>query len=81
MTVAELIDSLGCYPADMIVVIDGYESGVEDITTSKIRDIAIIRDVNTEGYYGPHEEADDYQRERHPDAGPVCAVLITRNSR
>ena len=55
MTTAELIEILKDYPQDSIVVVDGYEGGLEELDT--ISTIIINKNVNEESYYGDHEEA------------------------
>lgn len=53
MTVAELIEQLRQFPPDHLVYVQGYEGGMCDVSTVKV--VPIIRDVNTENYYGAHE--------------------------
>ena len=36
MTVNELIQLLGSYPADMRVVVDGYEEGYDDLSQEQL---------------------------------------------
>jgi hypothetical protein len=54
MTVAELIEQLKNYPADMRVLTLGYEGGYNDI---KLNTEEIVFNVNNKDtwYYGPHE--------------------------
>ena len=59
MTVAELIAELRKYPADLQVYISGYEGGVDDVTD--LVPVRVQRDVNTESYYGRHEDLYDDQ--------------------
>ena len=53
MTVQELIDKLSALPRDQIVVRDGYEGGVAEVTELTPKKIKLH--VNPEWYYGPHE--------------------------
>jgi len=55
MTVSELIEKLKEYPGDLPVITHGYEGGVSDLTD--IESVEIVRDMNTEWYYGEHEIA------------------------
>lgn len=54
MTVAELMAKLGEYPADMRVVVDGYEAGVDEIV--ELAETAIQVGVNADCglYMGLH---------------------------
>jgi hypothetical protein len=54
MTVAELIEQLKQLPPESMVVRSGYEGGLTEVATVDIRTIRL--DVNTEWWYGPHEE-------------------------
>lgn len=53
MKVSELINRLKDFPQDLMVVVSGYEGGVNDVTT--FEECVIKRDINTEWYYGKHE--------------------------
>jgi len=72
MTVAELIAKLQEMPQDARVVIDGYEGGLEDVSTVQTTSIALNR--NEPGIFGPHEEWDPYM-DQEPDE---TAVYIPR---
>lgn len=53
MTIKQLIAELSKYDENMCVVTSGYEGGFADPC---IRPIKIVRNVNTEWYYGAHDE-------------------------
>ena len=53
MTVQELIDALTKLPPDHMVVVNGYEGGVEEIFN--IVQCMLDLNVNTAWYYGKHE--------------------------
>ena len=53
MTKAELIEMMSEYPEDTMVVIQGYEGGLEDIT--EVEKIKLKLNYNTSWYYGPHK--------------------------
>lgn len=53
MTVRELIEKLQTLDADAMVVVDGYESGVDELQRVEVTDIAL--NYNKQWYYGQHE--------------------------
>ena len=53
MTVQELIDALSKLPPDHMVVVNGYEGGVNEI--SDVVQCKLDLNVNTKWYYGKHE--------------------------
>ncbi len=53
MTVKELIAVLTKLPEEHMVVIDGYEGGLDEIIASSIINIEL--DHFTKWYYGPHK--------------------------
>jgi hypothetical protein len=57
MTVQELIEKLQSLDQELPVFIDGYEGGCNDLTD--LVNIEVVRDVNTEWYYGSHEKIKD----------------------
>ena len=57
MTVKELIEKLQSLDQELPVFIDGYEGGCNDLTD--LVNIEVVRDVNTEWYYGSHEKIKD----------------------
>ena len=68
MTAKELIQKLSEFPAEMNIVVPGYEGGFSDV--SGAREVRIRRDANKEWYYGQHEEAEASDQEA------VKAVVI-----
>ena len=62
MTVLELIKILESKNPSSRVVVSGYEDGLSDI--GNVRDIALKINVNSEDYYGPHEEVDSGEDEK-----------------
>lgn len=55
MKLKDLIKELQTFEdQEQIVVIPGYEGGLDDVTN--IEQIFINLNVNTASYYGPHEE-------------------------
>jgi hypothetical protein len=53
MTVQELIEQLQNFPKDMLVVVDGYEGGCNDV--SELEEYGVDLNVNREWFYGAHE--------------------------
>lgn len=70
MKVKDLLDLLSQMPADMDVVVKGYEGGVDDVVNVKL--VQIKKDVNVEWYYGRHEVDED---------GDIQAVYIQKEER
>jgi hypothetical protein len=56
MKVKELINLLQQHNPEFRVVVDGYESGYDDIS---IREIELALNVNSEWYYGRHESGSE----------------------
>ena len=75
MTVAELIENLQNLPSDHMVVIRGYEGGVDEVTD--LESAKIILDVNKEWNYGSHELLDPRDRSEGED---ITDAVYLRNS-
>jgi len=56
VTVAELIKNLENLPPEHMVVVRGYEGGVDEVTD--LEEARVILDVNKEWSYGAHELLD-----------------------
>ena len=54
MTVKELIEQLSKLDQELHVFIPGYEGGYNYAELSDVKDICL--DVNSEDYYGPHDD-------------------------
>ena len=63
MTVAELIEKLKEMPRDAMVVIRGYEGGVDE--ADSIKECSVLTDFYEESYYGAHEIISDYNFKWH----------------
>ena len=70
MKVKDLLDLLSQMPADVNVVVKGYEGGADDVVNVKL--VKIKKDVHTEWYYGRHKIDEN---------GDVQAVYIQREER
>lgn len=58
MTVKELKEKLKDIPDDIIVVVDGYEGGQQDIKKIEIKDLVL--NANKCEYCGPHSVLEEY---------------------
>ncbi len=61
MTVKELIEKLKSYPANRLVLVDGYEGGFSEI--SSVENLKVKLNVNSESYNGPHDESPEADTE------------------
>jgi hypothetical protein len=77
MKVQELIDKLQAVDPELMVVRDGYEGGVTEVTYAEVEGIAL--QVNEEWYYGEHEIllADEKSNKRYADKERALVVHIT----
>jgi hypothetical protein len=55
--VIDLIEKLQTLDPELPVFVDGYEGGCNDI--SHVTEIEVVRNVNSEWYYGAHEKVRD----------------------
>ena len=56
MKVKDLIEKLQTYDPELMVVVGGYEGGVDEADSAGLVNVKL--DVHTEWYYGKHEVAD-----------------------
>lgn len=56
MTVSDLISALSNFPPDLPLVTNGPEGGYKNI--HRLARIQVLMNVNSEWYYGPHDELD-----------------------
>ena len=68
MKVKELVEVLNSKNPEGRVTVMGYEGGYSDI--ARVSEISIAVNVNTESYYGPHEDSEK--------DGDEEAILICR---
>lgn len=54
MKVKDLIAQLQTLDPEMLVLAPGYEGGLKEVEHVRVTEVAL--NVNTEWYYGPHEE-------------------------
>lgn len=56
MTIAELQELLAQHPPDLTVMVDGYEAGYDDLAADQIALRQVQLNVNSEWYYGQHDD-------------------------
>ena len=76
MNVGELIQLLNDYPADLRVMVDGYEDGYDDLEPGCVRVREMRLNVNKKWYYGRHEVA--YPDNRDKGSGGARALVLER---
>ena len=74
MTIGELIQLLGKYPPDMRVMVNGYETGFDDISPERVSITKIKLNAGTERWEGKHEDAPSDDNEA------IDALVIRRAS-
>ena len=80
MNVKELIEVLGEYPAEMRVVVQGYEDGYDDVSASSVQQRHVKLNAGKERWEGDHIEFWPKQ-DRTVNADTVEQVLaINRTS-
>ncbi len=79
MTAHELIRLLENHPADMRVVVNGYEAGYDDLSPQQISVRSIRLNTGKADWEGCHGDVDDPPSES-PDNSPVVDALIFRRT-
>lgn len=74
MKVKELIEKLQALPPDMMVIVDGYEGGVNETSDVAVETIAL--NVNQEWYYGAHDTVEEDEQDNYPGKERVQAVRV-----
>ena len=77
MNVKELIETLGEYPAEMRVVVQGYEDGYDDLSPEQLSKVKISLETGKERWEGMH--GDPHGR-LAADAEVVDALVLRRVS-
>ena len=72
MKIKDLKKLLENYPEDALVLVEGYEGGLADI--SRLKQTKVQLNFHTEEYMGPHEEVD-------AEGGSVAVVLYRELNR
>ncbi len=80
MNVKELIELLAEYPAEMRVVVQGYEDGYDDLARTQIVKRKIALNTGRHSWVGAHGDAPWPGDEENQDAELVDAVTLHRVS-
>lgn len=80
MTVQDLIRILGTYPADMRVVVNGYEEGFDDVSPERIAVVNVRLNQGTKDWQGRHLEPAMQTGETPADDDIVNALAFFRES-
>ncbi len=65
MTVSELIELLQEYPADLRVVVNGYEEGYDDLSPEQISVAKISLNTGKHHWEGQHGDPRDHSKADH----------------
>ncbi len=74
MKVKELIEALSQLDPELMVVVAGYEGGVNEVSDYGLCDIEL--NVNDEWYYGKHEMLAEGDKPRNKDSTIVKGVRL-----
>jgi len=74
MKVKELIETLSQLDPELMVVVAGYEGGVDEMDKYELCDVEL--NVNTEWYYGKHEILSNKDKPRNKDSTIVKGVKL-----
>ena len=80
MTVAELVQILADHPADLRVVVNGYEEGYDDLSPGQISRIRIALNTGEREWEGRHGDPDDGAADNSEPARIVDALALRRAS-
>lgn len=80
MTVQDLIRILRTYPADMRVVVNGYEDGFDDVSPERIAVVEVQLNRGLEDWQGRHQEPAAQTEEMDGDDDIVDALAFFRES-
>ena len=73
MTVDELMQLLATYPPDLRVVVNGYESGYDDLSPEQLSVVRIALNMGKHRWEGQHEDANGLT-----DSADVVEALVLR---
>ncbi len=77
MTVRELIRLLASHPADMRIVVNGYECGYDDLSSEQVSVAHIHLNTGKQDWEGCHGDIDD-KPSGLVDNSPVVEALVFR---
>jgi hypothetical protein len=75
MKVKELIETLSQLDPELMVVVAGYEGGVDEMDKYELCDVEL--NVNDEWYYGKHDILENGEKPTNKDSTIVKGVLLT----
>jgi hypothetical protein len=76
MKVKELIETLSQLNPELMVVIIGYEGGVNEMDKYELCDVEL--NVNDDWYYGKHEILENGEEPKNKDSTIVKGVVLTK---
>ena len=74
MKVKKLIELLSQLDPELMVVVAGYEGGVDEMDKYELCDVEL--NVNTEWYYGKHEILEKGEKPKKKDSTIVKGILL-----
>jgi hypothetical protein len=74
MKVKELIETLSQLDPELMVVVAGYEGGVDEMDKYELCDVEL--NVNDEWYYGKHEILEKGEEPKNKDSTIVKAIRL-----
>ena len=77
MTVRELIEFIAQYPADLRIVVNGYEEGYDDLSPRQISTAEITLNTGKHAWEGQHGDA--WRGEKTEDGPVVVEALVLRH--
>lgn len=77
MNVSELIELLREYPANLRVVVNGYEEGYDDLSPEQISVAKISLNMGTQHWEGQHGDP-RHQVKETPEAAKIVEALVLR---
>lgn len=80
MTVDELMQLLATYPPDLRVVVNGYESGYDDLSPEQLSVVRIALNTQKHPWEGQHEDMNGQAGDASDDAEVVEALVLRRVS-
>ena len=80
MTVNELVQLLAAYPADLRVVVNGYEDGYDDLSPEQISSVKIALKTGKHHWEGVHGDPNGLTRSVSDDAEVIEALALRRVS-
>ena len=80
MTVSEIMERFWRYPADMRVVVNGYEEGYDDLSPEQLSVVKIHLHAGVHEWQSRHGDPRDWPKRLSDHAGAVDALVLHRVS-